>query len=259
MYVNAAAERLFGWWAADVIGRNGAEVFYTPDDAKRRERIRMTLREGRPYAGRLTMSRHDGSQFAAQVTATPVVDERGTIVGFVAVMRDQTKPDQLEKSARTRGAEAETLALLGTHALRATADPGHTRLIMTEVAEATRRLFGAHRVNVLEVIADGNELEVRVTCPASDERTTVPFGTRSFAGYVALAGKVVIVEDMNLEQRFDPFPDSHTASAIGAPIFGPGGVHGVLTAESSTRNRFDHTAHHFIQGMANVIGTALLR
>ena len=38
------------------------------------------------------MSRHDGSPFAAQVTAAPVVDERSTIVGFVAVMRDQTKP-----------------------------------------------------------------------------------------------------------------------------------------------------------------------
>jgi PAS domain S-box-containing protein len=257
MYVNAAAEALFGWWAADVIGRNGAGVFYTPDDSKRRERIRMTLREGRPYAGRLMMSRHDGSQFAAQVTAARVLDERGTTVGFVAVMRDQTQRDQIEKSARTREAEAETLALLGTHALRATADPGHIGLIITEAAESTRRLLGADRVIVLEV-ADGNELEVRVSCPARDECATVPVGTRSFAGDVALAGKVV-VEDVSLEQRFDSLSDSHTVSAIGAPIFGPSGVRGVLTAESSTRNRFDHTAHHFIQGMANVIGTALLR
>lgn len=130
---------------------------------------------------------------------------------------------------------------------------------MTEAAEATRRLFGADRVMVLEVIADGNELEVRVASPRIDERITVPFGSRSFAGYVALAGRVVVVEDMYLDQRFDPYPGSQTASAIGAPIFGPVGVYGVLTAESSTPNRFDHTAHHFIQGMANIIGTALPR
>lgn len=99
LYVNAAAEVLFGWRAADVIGRNGSEVFYTPDDTKRREQIRKSLREGRPYAGRLTMSRHDGRPFAAHVTAAPVLDEQGTIVGIVAVMRDQTKPDQLDKSA----------------------------------------------------------------------------------------------------------------------------------------------------------------
>jgi PAS domain S-box-containing protein len=114
LYVNAAAEVLFGWRAKDVIGRNGSEVFYADDDAKRRERIRKSLREGRPYTGRLTMSRHDGSPFAAQVTAAPVVDERSTIVGFVAVMRDQTKPDQLDASARIRGSEAEMLAPLGT-------------------------------------------------------------------------------------------------------------------------------------------------
>jgi GAF domain-containing protein len=87
----------------------------------------------------------------------------------------------------------------------------------------------------------------------------VPFGTRSFAGYVALAGKVVIVEDMNLDERFDPCPSSHNASAIGAPIFGPVGLYGVLAAESSTPGRFDQTAHHFVQGMANIIATALLR
>jgi PAS domain S-box-containing protein len=259
LYVNAAAERLFGWRAADVIGKDGNGVFYTPDDAKRRERIRKSLREGRSYTGRLSMSRHDGGQFAAQVTAASILDERGTVVGFVAVMRDQTKPDQLEKSAQTRGIEVETLAVLGTHALRQRADPGHARLIMTEVAEATRRLFGADRVMVLEMIADGNELEVRVASPRTDERITVPFGSGSFAGYVALAGKVVIVEDMNLDQRFDPYPGRQTASAIGAPIFGPFGVYGVLTVESSTPNRFDHTAHHFIQGMTNIIGTSLLR
>jgi PAS domain S-box-containing protein len=114
VYVNAAAEVLFGWRAADVIGRNGSEIFYTPDDTKRRERIRKSLREGRPYAGRLTMARHDGIPFAVQVTAAPVLDEQGTIVGMVAVMRDQTKPDQFEKSPRTHGSEAEPLALLGT-------------------------------------------------------------------------------------------------------------------------------------------------
>ena len=48
VYVNAAAEVLFGWRATDVIGRNGSEVFYAQDDAKRRERIRKSLREGRP-------------------------------------------------------------------------------------------------------------------------------------------------------------------------------------------------------------------
>jgi PAS domain S-box-containing protein len=102
LYVNAAAEALFGWRAADVIGRNGAGVLYRPDDAKRRERIRKSLREGRPYTGRLTMSRHDGSQFAAQVTAAPVLDKDGTVVGLVAVMRDQTQPTN-SRRGRERG------------------------------------------------------------------------------------------------------------------------------------------------------------
>jgi PAS domain S-box-containing protein len=88
LYVNTAAAVLFGWRAVDVIGRNGAGVFYSAHDAEARAKIRKSLREGRPYTGRLTMSRHDGSEFAAHVNAAPILDERSTVVGFVAVMRD---------------------------------------------------------------------------------------------------------------------------------------------------------------------------
>ena len=40
--------------------------------------------------------------------------------------------------------------------------------------------------------------------------------------------------------------------------FGPSELIGVVAVESSTANRFDHSAEHFVQGVANVIGTALL-
>jgi hypothetical protein len=45
-----------------------------------------------------------------------------------------------------------------------------------------------------------------------------------------------------------------SASAIGAPIFGLGGRCGIITAESSTPKKFDHSAGHFVQGIANIIG-----
>ena len=151
--------------------------------------------------------------------------------------------------------------MLGVQALRHRADPeAAATLILSEAVEATRRLLEADHVTVLDVLADA-ELQVPASSPVIGEHTEVPSGSRSFAGYVALARKVVVVANAGHDPRFEPGPigpDFYTGSAIGAPIFGPGGVRGVLTAESSTPNRFDHGLDHFLQGIANIIGIALL-
>jgi GAF domain-containing protein len=75
-----------------------------------------------------------------------------------------------------------------------------------------------------------------------------------------MARKVVIVEDVSTDRRFDLTPAqaiSGTVSAIAAPVFGSSGVHAILTAERSQPHRFDQAAVHFMQSMANVIGAAL--
>ena len=71
----------------------------------------------------------------------------------------------------------------------------------------------------------------------------------------------MVVDDTRREWRFEPcqtWPGFRPASAIGAPIFGPDGLRGVITAEHSAPRRFDQAASHFLQGIANIIGTALL-
>jgi GAF domain-containing protein len=133
-------------------------------------------------------------------------------------------------------------------------------LVVTEVVEATRRLLEADQALVLDLMSDANELHTRAASPEIDPRI-LPAGSRSFAGYVALARKAVIVDNATSDQRFDDGATRTgelTASAIGAPIFGPDGISGVLIAESPIPNRFDQGDAHFIQGMANLIGTTLL-
>jgi PAS domain S-box-containing protein len=261
VYINAAAERLLGWRAADVIGRDGRTLFAAPEASEDAERIHSSLIKGERYSGRLKMSRRDGTRFEAHLTSGPVLDEEGSLVGLVAVISDQTERDQLDHDLQTRERQAETLALLGAQALRQRMDPAvAATLIVTEAVEATRRLLGADRAMVLDLIADANELHARAASPQIDERIVVPAGSRSFAGYIALARKVVIVENTEYDRRFDASTPAvaPTASAIGAPIFGPGGIVGVLTAESSTPNGFHRVDAHFIQEMANIVGFALL-
>ncbi|MEY2459141.1 MAG: hypothetical protein QOG30_971 [Acidimicrobiaceae bacterium] len=262
VYVNAAAERLFGWRAADVVGRPSRDAFPAPEEQTQGPIINTLLQSGKGFSGRYKMARRDGTQFVAHLTSAPALDEHGELIGSVGVISDLTERDRRDRNVETRERQVETLALLGAQALRQRAQKrvGES-LVVTEALEATRRLLHADQVAVLELIEGGQALQIRTGSPEIDESVTFPSGSRSFAGYVALARKVVVVDNTEYEGRFDfcaTQPGTRTASAIGAPIFGPEGLSRVLIAESSEPHRFDDQDAHFVQGMANIIGTDLL-
>jgi PAS domain S-box-containing protein len=262
VYVNAAAEQLFGWRAADVIGRNGLNLIVAPAAKEVSTRIHGLLLSGRRHEGQIEMVRGDGTQFAGHATSAPVLDEDGKLVALVGVISDQTKHNRQELALATRELQVETLALLGTQALRQHGQPRvGTALVLTEAVEATRRVLGADEVLLLEVVTGAEELCVVASSPITEHGLALPAGSRSFAGYVTLARKAVVMADAARERRFDiraaPAPEP-LGSAIGAPVFGPDGLVGVLTATHGTPHRFDHGDAQFLQGIANIIGTALL-
>jgi PAS domain S-box-containing protein len=262
VYVNAAAERLFGWRAADVIGKDGRKLIAAPDASADADRIHGQLLDGQRYAGNLTLTRSDGTEFVARLTAAPSFDQHGTLLGLIAIITDQTERDRLGRERRGLESQMETLAILGALALRRRAGPAAaTSLILKEAVEAIRRQLEADHATVFDVIAGDDEVRARVASRPLGPTASVSSGSNSFAGYVALARKVVVVGDTRHDRRFesrDTWPGFRTASAIGAPIFGPEGIRGVLTAESSRPDRFDLSAGHFLQAIANITGVVLL-
>ena len=157
-----------------------------------------------------------------------------------------------DEELRTRQLRGSTLAVLGARAL----SKGHDDAFLHETLAAMRRLLGLHRARILEVDADG-KLALRAASP-DDHVATLPSGGGSLAGYTVLAQAAVVVEDVDTERRFDTaLLASDTRSAIAAPVFGPEGVRGVLTGQSSMPCAFDSGAVDFIQSLANIVGTAL--
>ncbi|MBC7911233.1 MAG: PAS domain S-box protein [Pyrinomonadaceae bacterium] len=100
-YWNQFAEKLYGWQAVEVIGRNVLEV--TPSDASREqaEEILTHLRRGESWSGDFQAQRRDGSVFPARVTDSPVYDADGKQIGIVGSSEDI--------SERKRGEEARRL------------------------------------------------------------------------------------------------------------------------------------------------------
>ena len=262
VYVNAAAERMFGWRASNVVGRDPRGLIADAEVAAEADGILASVLRGEQYSGALTLSHRDGTTFLARVSATPVYDEHGDISGIITVINDDNERTMLEREARKHELQEETVALLGAQALRQHTDRGPSAtVVIAEVLDATRRLLRADMVIMLDVVAGADDLEVRAASPPTDERVTVPAGSQSFSGYVALARKAVVVDNCAHDRRFDSTMSAAiapSASCVGAPVFGPRGVVGVLTAASRTPGQFAPSDGHVIQCMANIIGTALL-
>jgi PAS domain S-box-containing protein len=260
MYANPAAEGLFGWRASELVGRNGLQFLPAPDATARSERIHSRLLTKRPYSGEIDLARRDGSHFAAHLTGAPVLDNHGELKGVIAVLSDVTERDRLEHEVHTHELQAETVALFGAKVLRC--DPDDADLFLTEAVEATRRVLGSELAALFDFVEGGDELELRLSSPIVGEPIKVPSGSRSFLGYTALAGKVVLVDSSKNDRRFDVSAFGATlgiTSAIAAPVFGPSGVSGVLVAANRTPEKFQISAAHFMQNIANVVGTALRR
>jgi GAF domain-containing protein len=204
------------------------------------------------------MSRRDGTHFAVHVTGAAVLDARREVVGIIAVLTDNSERNRLEQEARTQEQQAEMVALLGARALQHS--PQELTVVLTDAVEATRHLLQIEHATLLEVVPGGNDLAIRVSSPTTHDPTIIPSGFRSLAGYTALAGKVVRVEDATRDRRFGiaPMPGKlGIISAIAAPVFGPSGVCGVLTADSTTPHKFNLSAVHVMQSIANTVGIAL--
>lgn len=99
---NSGAERLKGWPANEIIGRE-YNILHTPEQRAAgtpgRE-LRIAAQTGRFHEEAPRM-RKDGSVFIADVTLFPIRDDKGEVTGFVKVTRDITE--------RKAGEEARAL------------------------------------------------------------------------------------------------------------------------------------------------------
>ena len=86
-YWNDAAESLYGWSEAEVLGRDIVEV--TPAVLVRGDAtdIMSALREGKRWSGEFLVKRRDGEEFRAYVQDFPVRDAAGELIGIIGLSR----------------------------------------------------------------------------------------------------------------------------------------------------------------------------
>jgi PAS domain S-box-containing protein len=120
---NRRAEELFGWPAAQVVGREGVQLLTFATDRRRAAEIMAQIRAGDRWEGELTVRRPGRTRVSAFVSTAPSLDRDGQLVGAIAVAVDisarveaeRERADALGREQAAR-AEAELLHRIATAA-----------------------------------------------------------------------------------------------------------------------------------------------
>lgn len=118
IYVNPAFERITGYTAAEVVGRNPG--FLQGDDVKQLgvADIALAIRERREAQAVLRNYRKDGSLFWNELSIAPVRGATGEVTHFVGVMNDITDRMQYEEQLERQNNEDALTGLASRNLLR---------------------------------------------------------------------------------------------------------------------------------------------
>ncbi|NJN98944.1 MAG: PAS domain S-box protein [Anaerolineales bacterium] len=108
-YFNRAAEKLYGWPAAEAIGRNIMEVTVPAFSQAQAAQIMTTMSRGNTWSGEFLVQRRSGASFPAQVYNSPILNETGQVLGIIGISTDISEQKQREQE-RVR---QERLAAVG--------------------------------------------------------------------------------------------------------------------------------------------------
>jgi PAS domain S-box-containing protein len=110
LYVNPAFEKITGYTRAEVLGQNRSILESDKQDAEFYRQLWETLTRGEVWHGHFINKRKDGTLHEEDATVSPVRDDTGKIVNYVAVKRDVTS--EMAREAQLR--QSQKMEAIGT-------------------------------------------------------------------------------------------------------------------------------------------------
>jgi PAS domain S-box-containing protein len=132
------AEKVFGWTAAEVLGRQAAEVIVAAEDLPAAQRAQTLLKQTGTRIAERELQRKDGSRFAGYASSAVYRDDDGAPRGLISVIVDDT--DRVRAAQELREARDHLRAVTDSmgEALCTLDDAGH----VSYMNAAAERLLG---------------------------------------------------------------------------------------------------------------------
>jgi PAS domain S-box-containing protein len=109
-YANASFEKTTGFLREDVIGKHWHILQWGKHDEQIDKAMWDTIRRGDVWSGSMINRKKDGTSYEEEITISPIRDDCGKIINYVAIGRDVTHEVRLEKQLR----QAQRMEAIGS-------------------------------------------------------------------------------------------------------------------------------------------------
>lgn len=99
-YVNPKFEQITGYGSEQVLGQNPRILSSGETSAAEYQRLWATIKSGQTWQGEFHNRRKDGSLFWERASISPIIDEQGQILQFLAVKEDISERKAIEEALR---------------------------------------------------------------------------------------------------------------------------------------------------------------
>ncbi len=108
-YVNPAFEKITGYSASEVLGHNPRVLKSGKHPDGFYKEMWKTINEGRIWQGNIINKKKDGTVYDEEMTISPVKNESGSITNFVAIKRDVTLQNEINRQLIVKTKELENV------------------------------------------------------------------------------------------------------------------------------------------------------
>jgi diguanylate cyclase (GGDEF)-like protein/PAS domain S-box-containing protein len=147
LYWNRAAEEIYGWSSEEALGRSLRDLTVCEESLEKVEEVRSVLRAGRAWSGETLLRRKDGSHVPVLGTASPLFDDRGSLVGMIGVSTDISERKTLEAELERRASHDPLTGLPNR--------PAFVDRLEQALQRTRRRKNSRNKVGVLFMDLDG--------------------------------------------------------------------------------------------------------
>jgi PAS domain S-box-containing protein len=240
---NLGAERLYGYAAAEVIGRPMA-ILLPPDRPDAPAELLGRLRRGERIEPYETVGRRkDGQEIHVSLTLSPVRDATGSLVAASVVARDVTVRKRVEEALERQRRETVFLdraTQLFNSTLQLDAVLQRVVRMATEVLgdSCTINLIEAGKTHLTPMATyhpDPQARQARLQIQRDDPIRIGDPG--SVVGLAAVTGRPYLVKDARRDGRVKYVERLHIFSSIAVPVIAKGTILGVLASSITTPSR----------------------
>jgi PAS domain S-box-containing protein len=258
-YANPAFEKVYGYSPEEAVGKT-PRIFKSglmPDEQYKQ--FWDTLLSGGTVSGEITNKTKNGTLITISGTNSPILDESGKAIGFLAVHQDITERKLSEEILKRRNDYLAASSEIG-RLVTSTLD---LNTIFTRTVNLISERFGFYYAAIYIIEETGFNAVLREATGEAGEkmraqRYSVVVGSNSIVGKVAEGIEPRLVNDTDLEPLYVPNPFLlDTRAEVSIPLRIGARIVGVIDIQSTEAYAFTKDDLSVLQSLADQVAVAI--